>query len=204
MHGTRGATGLGKGRKRVFRRLGKLLWAWELYSFVRNFSPTAYLMDKAFEYVFERLTLWDYLFLAGAGVLSLAFVVEFLDGLVQLVLTILRGVGLWHDVWPNWPGLRWLAHPTFGGVLAWFFIGLALSLALLVWLFHFLRRLWPEGSTGDVNRAYGGAHVHVVWQNGGGAPRAWSSAQIRPRRVVSPTAWGFLLFGWLLQVLMWV
>ncbi|WP_026960988.1 hypothetical protein [Alicyclobacillus herbarius] len=188
----------------MFRRIGKLLRAWEFYTFVRSFSPTAYLMDKAFEYMFERLTLYDYGFLAAALILALAFVVELVDGLVQVVLTVLRGIGVWHGVWPTWPGFRWLAHPTVAGVVDWFFIGVTLSLALFVWLFHFLRRLWPEGRMGQLHRSYGGASFHVQWQVFDEGEHTWAGARIRPRHKTSPTAWGFLLVGWLLQVLMWI
>jgi hypothetical protein len=205
----------------MFKHIRRLWRAWEVIAFIRSFDPAAYMMGKLFDYVLGRLRLLDWTFVTLGGLLAVVWVLELVDWLVQLVLTILAGLGLWHGVWPQWPPLSRLAHPSFGSLILWVFSGIGLLLAALVWLFHFLRRLWPDlrthaerveahvgglgqgtftihsdGSASVWDGPMGHSAVHVRWTASG--------LGLRPRREVSRLAWALLVLGWFLQVLIFV
>jgi hypothetical protein len=192
----------------VFRRIGKLLRAWEIYTLIRTFSPTAYVVDKTFEYVLSRIRPWDWVFIGFAALLGIVWVVELVNWGVQLVLAVLRLTGVWHGIWPTWPLLSPLAHPTFDRLVGWLASGILWACAVLVWLFYFLRRLVPTGSFGPTHtwtweayRTDGAGEFTFVTTSGPTSFREVSStspAQNRPRGVTA------LALAWLLQLLIYV
>jgi hypothetical protein len=188
----------------VFRLIGKLLRAWEIYTFIRDFSPMGYAMDKAFQYVFERMRTSDWVFVSLSGLLILVWMLELLNWAVQLVLGVLSWTGVWHGVWPAWPALWGLAHPTFGRLVGWLLSGVLLLGAILTWLLHFLPRLWPGQRI---------VSVSAVFTSSGAAPGSmyrtarWSTPDeaqdVDAKRATSllPSGTGLLTLAWLLQAL---
>jgi hypothetical protein len=188
----------------VFRFLGRLLRAWEIYSFIRYFSPVGYAVDKLTGYALERMRAADWVFLGAAAVLALLWVVELINWPVQIVLAILRATGAWSGVWPGWPPLRALAHPTFDAIVWWLLCGLTLIWALVVWLAHFLRRLWPS-------EQWTGMRIWVEQWRGGSAPvietAQWHAHPAAPHTVwrrTMPRGILPLAVAWLFQVLVLV
>ncbi|MCL6453995.1 MAG: hypothetical protein K6T78_10340 [Alicyclobacillus sp.] len=188
----------------MFRWFGKLFRLWEMYLMVTTFSPLGFAIDKAMEYIFERMRPRDWVFVGAAALLALVWVAELLNWVVQVILAIVRGVTGWHGFWPHGPLLSTLAHPSGSSLLWWIFTLLLLLVALIRWLSHFAAHLWRSRP----------AHF-VAWTSAsgwrGGAARFESSAgpgtdtePTRPGAAMEARTAPGLLPGTVPLVLAWV
>ncbi|WP_029420672.1 hypothetical protein [Alicyclobacillus macrosporangiidus] len=187
----------------MFRRIGKLWRLWEIYSLVQSFTPAGYAADKAWNYILDRLRARDWAFLIFSGVLAFAWGLEGINWGVQLVLFMLRGLGVSHTVWPQGPVLSALGHPTVDRVVWWLVAGLLLGVSILRWFLAFMRHLWasrPHGVfIGAWHKTATGGDV-FVHQSGPDALRTRQGGRAVPAQVL-PAGWLSLLLAWVAEIL---
>lgn len=191
----------------MFRWLGRLLRAWEMYNFIRYFSPMGYVMDKGMEYVLGRMRTGDWMFVSAAGLLALVWLLELINWPIQIILAMLRATGLTHTVWPGWPILTPLALPGMGQFLWWLLCGLFWLMAAALWLAGFVRRLWPHEHLRRMQHRVqswrNGASFYEVVYIGPDADGMERQAAEPPERR-PPRGTPMLVLAWLCQVFFWV
>ncbi|MCL6592641.1 MAG: hypothetical protein K6T31_01570 [Alicyclobacillus sp.] len=188
----------------MFRLLGKLWRAWEIYSFLRTFSPLSFAFNKLWEQVWSRLRFVDTLFLLSAGALAVIWVLELCNWPIQGVLALRRWSGS-TEYWPTWPSLAWLAHPTWRAWWSWLSCGALLLAAVIRWTLAFVRRLWPMELWERLRGSFQMAGSQPGDKPGQSLPGWDTPVRIPP---VPPLRWppGLLCLAaaWLLQGLLWV
>ncbi|MCL6599230.1 MAG: hypothetical protein K6T81_10875 [Alicyclobacillus macrosporangiidus] len=190
----------------MFRRIGKLWRLWEIYSLVQSFTPAGYAADKAWNYILDRLRARDWVFLVFSGVLAIAWGLEGMNWGVQLVLSILRGLGVSHAMWPQGPVVSALGHPTVDRVVWWLAAGLLWGISVLRWLTALMRRLWtsrPDGvfiGAWRKNATGGSVFVHP---DGRDALRTDRGVRTVSARGV-PAGWLSLALAWVAEILIFV
>jgi hypothetical protein len=185
----------------LFRRIRKLWRLWEIYSFIQSFTPAGYAADKLWNYVLDRLRTRDWVFLILSGVLAVLWGLEGINWGVQLVLSILRALGVSRTVWPQGP-VSALGHPTVDRLVWWLLAGLLWAVSFLRWLLALLRHLC-------VSRTDGGAgawrkHATEGRFSGGRGGRDPLNTERGARSLPVgeiPAGWLSLFLAWVAEIL---